>query len=425
MHFRSYGSCRPSWFRGDTDSFIDLALSGGDVRWSAETRDSRDRYSACNEYVIPLAEKAWKLIGRPYYNVYPIVIDLCRSTKLNVPWSSVCFPFAPLLFRFPAGHEPHCISTALIYLTPHPETQGWDFGDVPAFASSWAEDPASAIPAGIVRASGLCESARAASSIFGTSNLIAVVQFVLPSGPTTSVWSLRADTWSETVEETVAVQPPDCKDPGSIYDSDAASFLARMAVFGALVGRGEDLITPAILAKDERRYESAGDRDRKWLEDRAARVHGRGFHFGRELQSKSESSPHWRNPHMALFWTGEKRARPVLKLRSGCVVIPRQMNEIPTGFLDNESKSDSEESSESVVYQTKIPKRVRFRVMRRDKFCCQICGLTQKDGVRLEVDHKIPRAKGGSNDEQNLWTLCQPCNSGKSDSDLHESCVAK
>jgi hypothetical protein len=33
--------------------------------------------------------------------------------------------------------------------------------------------------------------------------------------------------------------------------------------------------------------------------------------------------------------------------------------------------------------------------------------------VKLVVDHIIPREWGGSNDDTNLWTLCEPCNLGK------------
>ena len=60
----------------------------------------------------------------------------------------------------------------------------------------------------------------------------------------------------------------------------------------------------------------------------------------------------------------------------------------------------------------------RFAIFRRDNYRCQICGRTAKDGVRLEIDHKVPRAKGGSNHPSNLWTLCFDCNRGKSDYDL-------
>lgn len=61
---------------------------------------------------------------------------------------------------------------------------------------------------------------------------------------------------------------------------------------------------------------------------------------------------------------------------------------------------------------------LRFAIFKRDKYRCQICGRSAHDGVTLEVDHRVPRAKGGSDNPANLWTLCFDCNRGKSDSDL-------
>lgn len=62
-----------------------------------------------------------------------------------------------------------------------------------------------------------------------------------------------------------------------------------------------------------------------------------------------------------------------------------------------------------------IPARLRARVLFRDGSRCQMCGASpQRDpDVRLEVDHRIPRDLGGSNDEENLWALCRQCNQGK------------
>lgn len=57
----------------------------------------------------------------------------------------------------------------------------------------------------------------------------------------------------------------------------------------------------------------------------------------------------------------------------------------------------------------------RYAVLKRDGFQCVACGATGKD-ARLEVDHIIPRSKGGSNDMSNLQTLCFECNRGKRDS---------
>lgn len=58
---------------------------------------------------------------------------------------------------------------------------------------------------------------------------------------------------------------------------------------------------------------------------------------------------------------------------------------------------------------------LRYDVMRRDGFRCQICGATQKDGVKLHVDHIFPISKGGKTEMSNLRTLCERCNMGKSD----------
>jgi hypothetical protein len=61
--------------------------------------------------------------------------------------------------------------------------------------------------------------------------------------------------------------------------------------------------------------------------------------------------------------------------------------------------------------------RLRFRVMSRDSFRCQACGRNPAthSGVILHVDHVVPWSKGGKTMEDNLRTLCQDCNLGKSD----------
>ena len=57
---------------------------------------------------------------------------------------------------------------------------------------------------------------------------------------------------------------------------------------------------------------------------------------------------------------------------------------------------------------------LRFKVFKRDGFRCIYCGRTVKEhGTTLQVDHIIPRSKGGSNDFGNLITACFECNQGK------------
>jgi len=59
---------------------------------------------------------------------------------------------------------------------------------------------------------------------------------------------------------------------------------------------------------------------------------------------------------------------------------------------------------------------VRYRVLSRAKFRCELCGISA-DHKALEVDHIVPRNKGGSDDESNLQSLCYSCNAMKRDTD--------
>ncbi len=67
------------------------------------------------------------------------------------------------------------------------------------------------------------------------------------------------------------------------------------------------------------------------------------------------------------------------------------------------------------VERAKMTDSLRYDIMKRDKFRCQLCGSTASDGVKLHVDHIVPVAKGGKTTPENLRTLCDRCNMGKSD----------
>lgn len=59
---------------------------------------------------------------------------------------------------------------------------------------------------------------------------------------------------------------------------------------------------------------------------------------------------------------------------------------------------------------------IRLEVFKRSKTKCEMCGVDNKEKA-LEVDHIIPRNKGGSDDISNLQALCYSCNSIKRDKD--------
>lgn len=59
--------------------------------------------------------------------------------------------------------------------------------------------------------------------------------------------------------------------------------------------------------------------------------------------------------------------------------------------------------------RSKIPPVVRGEVYARDGFACLHCGAK----TNLTLDHIHPWSLGGSDEIDNLQTLCRPCNSRK------------
>lgn len=59
---------------------------------------------------------------------------------------------------------------------------------------------------------------------------------------------------------------------------------------------------------------------------------------------------------------------------------------------------------------------LRLEVLSRDKFRCVFCGKSPATdiGTKLHIDHIVPFAGGGNSTLENLQTLCEECNLGKS-----------
>lgn len=62
---------------------------------------------------------------------------------------------------------------------------------------------------------------------------------------------------------------------------------------------------------------------------------------------------------------------------------------------------------------------IRYLVLKLAKGRCALCGASKND-TPLDVDHIIPRNKGGTNDLSNLQALCFRCNRAKRDRDSQD-----
>lgn len=57
---------------------------------------------------------------------------------------------------------------------------------------------------------------------------------------------------------------------------------------------------------------------------------------------------------------------------------------------------------------------LRWHILRRDRFTCQMCGRIEPDSAQLVADHRVPHRGDEALfwDAANLWCLCKPCHDG-------------
>jgi len=85
-------------------------------------------------------------------------------------------------------------------------------------------------------------------------------------------------------------------------------------------------------------------------------------------------------------------------------------------YIEKRGKRIFEHRRKSAGY---ISGSIRYNVLKDAKFRCELCGVSA-DTKALEVDHIIPRNKGGTDDISNLQALCYSCNAMKRDKDSTE-----
>lgn len=96
----------------------------------------------------------------------------------------------------------------------------------------------------------------------------------------------------------------------------------------------------------------------------------------------------------------------------------RKALEAFVAWANDADVAKSEPNIEKNISINKSPRNISWRlralVLMRDGAYCQMCGDTPQSGAKLHVDHIIPWSKGGETTLQNLQSLCEKCNIGKS-----------
>ncbi|HVL27175.1 MAG TPA: HNH endonuclease [Acidimicrobiales bacterium] len=113
----------------------------------------------------------------------------------------------------------------------------------------------------------------------------------------------------------------------------------------------------------------------------------------------------------------------VVSVRRAVVLVLKEKAEVlhtADRVLHSERTSMPVPSVIRLNYFVKVPFRARAALNRRAVFArdggrCQYCGAAAEN-----IDHVIPRSRGGQHVWENVVAACRPCNTRKEDRALHE-----
>ena len=117
----------------------------------------------------------------------------------------------------------------------------------------------------------------------------------------------------------------------------------------------------------------------------------------------------------------------VVSVRRAVVLVLKEKAEVVHAcdrVLHSERAAMPVPSVIRLTYFVKVPFRARAALNRRAVFArddnrCQYCGAAAEN-----IDHVIPRSRGGQHVWENVVAACRPCNSRKEDRFVHEAGMA-
>lgn len=257
-------------------------------------------------------ERDWGKLGYPYYNVYPAIIPMLLSVKLDIPCSSVQgLSVHPVELRLPLGLKGQ--------------------GGVTDDPFSWVDAPTGKRH----RVESVLFGIQEVSKAVGADELVPgfVIAFDVGERDETGLpimsfkfFPLRDDMtiW----DASYALDKHVSWASGLIVPAEIEQNIVRLCACVALIDNNPDLIRPEVLTADAAKWAAASEDERAKLVERAKKRGKYGWSIGAEV----EVIPHMRRPHPALVWTGKGRVTPRIVMRKGSVVHRSKMLEVPSGF---------------------------------------------------------------------------------------------
>lgn len=232
-------------------------------------------------------EARWYENRRPYYKVYPCVVDaLCRlKLEFNCPCPKV--PEGTISIRFAEGHEPEKDGNSIAALLVYSES-GYD-------------------------------------EKTGEQKDVLFVQVALKENPAAYYWFyFDTNTPDMTIEECLN------QNQAVANYEEVRKLATRIALTTCMLAHDPDIITPEVLAADQTRYDK--EKDEAWKRNAERKARNKGV-LGWSVGKNIEVTPHIRRPHWALRHTGPNRSIPKVVPVKGCKVKARKLTEVPTGYV--------------------------------------------------------------------------------------------
>lgn len=242
-------------------------------------------------------EAEWYQNRRPYYKVYPCIVDALCKLNLNFKCECPKVPEGTIGIRFAEGHEPksqdgQVIEAMLVH--SHSDPQGHE---------------------------------------------VLFIQVTFKENHDAYWFYFDTNDPNRTIEEIFRrgdeqPRPPGHghgPDRGMIVEYDKARTLAtRIALTVLMLADDPDVITRDVLAKHQSQYDKENDEGwKRKAEEKAKNNHVFGWSIGKNI----EVAPHVRRPHWAVRWTGPGKKIPQIRPIKGCKVNWDKLTKVPTGHI--------------------------------------------------------------------------------------------
>lgn len=241
-------------------------------------------------------EMNWIMQSRPYYKVYPSIVNALCRIPLDTPMECPKVPpQGSILIRFAVGSEPSTKCGRRIKFV---------------FVGNADMDPDLGIGDCLFISFG--EVGKESHNKF----------FLSPKG-----FDHENIGENMTMEQTIE----SCTCRSCPNDAEITKIAARIALTVCMLADDPEIITPDVLSKHQERYDR--EKDENWKREAERKAKNKGV-FGWSVGKNLEVTPHFRRPHWAIRHFGPKgKSVPKIVPIKGCKVKGGKLTTVPTGYM--------------------------------------------------------------------------------------------